>query len=84
MDFNSRFPLKLSAVYKVTPHGLSLYTQEYVIKFLDEAKEQIKDEIAKKKETKDIEAESDIDKSKFPKKSKINTEVEEKIGSIQA
>jgi hypothetical protein len=73
MDFNKRFPL--SRVYKITPHGLSLYTQEYVNKYLDEAKKakeakEDKEEKSEDKSTDDVK----LDKEKFPKKSKINTE----------
>lgn len=68
MDFNTKFPF--SSVYKLTPFGLSLHTQEYMQKFLDESdKEEPKTE-------KD-------DKEKFPKKSEINTEPKDELGSTQ-
>jgi hypothetical protein len=72
MDFDKKFPF--SSVYKMTDYGLSLYTQEYVTKYLDEA---AKEKQPKSKE--DIEADKE-DKKKFPKKSKVDTEPEINLG----
>lgn len=68
MDFDTKFPF--SSVYKLTKHGLSLYTQEYMQKFLDESD---KDEAKDEKE----------DKPKFPKKSEINLEPKDELGVNQ-
>ena len=68
MDFNNKFPF--SSVYKISKHGLSLHTQEYMQKFLDESDDELK------KEVKD-------DKEKFPKKSEINTEPKDELGLPQ-
>ena len=68
MDFNNKF--SFSSVYKITKHRLSLHTQEYMQKFLDESEED------SKKEVKD-------DKEKFPKKSEINTEPKDELGLAQ-
>ena len=59
MNIAKEFPF--SSVYKLAPHGLSLYTQEYMQKFLSE-----------KADGKDKKEDSKEDKEKFPKKSKIN------------
>lgn len=67
MDIVKEFPF--SSVYKLTPHGLSLYTQEYMQKFLSEEDK----EKAKKEDSKE-------DKEKFPKKSKINLEPKDEVG----
>jgi hypothetical protein len=69
MDFFKQFPF--SSVYKMTDYGLSLYTQEYVVKYLDEAEKE------KLKSKEEIEAEEE--RKKFPKKSEINTEPELEI-----
>jgi len=71
MDFNTKFPF--SSVYKMTSRGLSLHTQEYMQKFLDEAD---KEETKEPKEAKD-----DTEKEKFPKKSKINLEPKDELGN---
>ena len=69
MDFNNKFPF--SSVYKMTSRGLSLHTQEYMQKFLDEAD---KEETKQPKEVED-------EKEKFPKKSKINLEPKNELGN---
>lgn len=65
MDFNVKFPF--SSVYKLTPKGLSLHTQEYMQKFLDESDKEKTKEVEDKKE-------------KFPKKSEINLEPKDELG----
>lgn len=81
MDFNTRFPLKLSSVYKITSYGLSLHTQEYARKYLDEAtKESLPTET--KSDSDEIEDSSEIkDKKTKLTKSKIDTNVEDKLGN---
>lgn len=69
MDFNAKFPF--SSVYKLTPKGLSLHTQEYMQKFLDESD---------KEETKENPKEVEDKKEKFPKKSEINLEPKNELG----
>lgn len=69
MDFNTKFPF--SSVYKIGRYGLSLHTQEYMQKFLDEAD---KEETKEPKEVEDK-------KEKFPKKSKINLEPKDELGN---
>lgn len=75
MNFDTRFPF--SSVYKISKHGLSLYTQEYMQKFLDEEVD--------KKDDKDLKKEKDVDdekesKEKFAKKSTINLEPKDEVG----
>ena len=65
MDFKTKFPF--SSVYKLTPFGLSLHTQEYMQKFLDESDKEKTKEVEDKKE-------------KFPKKSEINLEPKDELG----
>jgi hypothetical protein len=68
MDFNTKFPF--SSVYKIAKHGLSLYTQEYMQKYLDESD---------KEKTKEIEDKKEV----FPKKSEINLEPKDELGNNQ-
>jgi hypothetical protein len=71
MDFNVKFPFH--SVYKMTDYGLSLYTQEYMQKYLDE-------EVAKK--TEPTAEDEDKAKKKFPKTSKIDLEPEKNLGIV--
>lgn len=69
MDFNHKFPFH--SVYKMASYGLSLYTQAYVQKYLDESD---KPEIEKDK--------NDETKKKFAKKSEIELSPEIKVGIV--
>jgi hypothetical protein len=71
MDLNIKFPFH--SVYKMTDYGLSLYTQEYVNKYLDESEKETK---LKSKE----DEEAEVEKKKFPKTSKVDTEPDMNIG----
>lgn len=87
-ELNKKFPL--NSLYKMTPHGLSLYTQQYISKFLDEESKEnpcwdgykqlgMKDKNGKKVPN-CVKEETEDEKKKFKSKSEIEVNPEANVG----